>query len=74
MGPPAETEKTVSLPLRDHYRVYEVSKADGCQRVLTDTASTLTLTLAAGDAVLLRLQKASEDAFTIEYKLSENKQ
>ena len=62
-------EKKVSLPLNGNYRIYSVSKTDGLQYVEADSANTLDLTLAAGDAALIRLQKAEEDAFTIEYRL-----
>jgi len=59
------------LSLKDDFRVYEVSKADGKQRVIFDNVSELPLTLEPGDAVLYRFQKADEEAFTIEYELSE---
>ena len=62
-------EKKVSLPLNGNYRIYSVSKTDGLQYVEADSANTLDLTLAAGDAALIRLQKAEEVAFTIEYRL-----
>lgn len=64
------TEKTVSLDLNGKYRVYEVSKVDGLQYCINDSTDKLELTLAAGDATLIRLQKADEEAFTIEYQLS----
>ena len=62
--------KEIKLPLNGSYRVYEVSKTDGLQYVTADGVNTLTLTLAAGDAALLRLQKSEEEAFTVEYRLS----
>ncbi len=62
-------EKTVTLPLNGNYRIYEVSKTDGLQKVIADCTDKLELTLAAGDATLLRLQKAEEEAFTVEYRL-----
>lgn len=63
------TKKTVSLDLNGKYRVYEVSKTDGLQYCINDSTDKLELTLAAGDATLIRLQKADEEAFTIEYRL-----
>ena len=63
-------EKNVSLKLNGNYRIYEVSKTDGLQYVKAESTDTIDVTLAAGDAVLLRLQKADEEAFTIEYRLS----
>jgi len=59
------------LGLKDSFRVYEVSKEDGKQRVINDGANEITVKLNPGDAVLYRFQKASEEAFTIEYELSE---
>ena len=66
-------EKTadISLSLKDDYRVYEVSKQDGKQRVICDGTDKISLTLAPGDGVLYRFQKASEEAFTCEYELCE---
>ena len=62
--------KEIKLPLNGSYRIYEVSKTDGLQYVTADGVNTLPLTLAAGDAALLRLQKSEEEAFTVEYRLS----
>jgi len=66
-------EKTVEfkLELKDNFRVYEVSKEDGKQKVLCDSADKLSVKLAGGDAVLYRFQNATEEAFTIEYELAE---
>lgn len=66
-------EKTaeITLPLKDDFRIYEVSKKDGKQRVLFDTTEELSITLEPGDAVLYRFQEAEEEAFTCEYELSE---
>lgn len=61
----------IHFPLKDAFRVYEVSKEDGKQRILSDRADALTCTLQPGDAVLYRFQKASEEAFTCEYQLAE---
>jgi hypothetical protein len=62
--------KEITLPLNGKYRVYEVSKTDGLQYVTADSTDALSLTLAAGDATLIRLQRSDEAAFTIEYRLS----
>lgn len=62
-------DKTVTLKLNKDYRVYEVSRDDGLQYVKNDRTDTLSLYLEAGDAVLLRLQPADEEAFTVEYRL-----
>ncbi len=65
------TKKTISLPLNGIYRIYEVSKTDGKQYVKAEAADSICTTLAPGDAVLLRIQNASNEAFTLEYSLSE---
>ncbi len=64
-----EKELDAVLPLKDAYRIYEVSKEDGKQRVMAESADALSIRLAPGDAVLLRIQKASEPAYTVEYVL-----
>jgi hypothetical protein len=62
-------DKTVTLKLKGTYRIYEVSREDGLQYVVDDATETLSLHLEAGDAALLRLQPAAEEAFTLEYRL-----
>jgi len=61
----------ITLKLNDNYRVYEVSKEDGKQRVIAENVNEITVKLNGGDAVLYRFQKASEEAFTCEYELAE---
>ena len=61
--------KSVDLKLNGSYRVYEVSRDDGLQYVKNDSTDVLSLELAAGDAALLRLQPAADEAFTVEYRL-----
>ena len=63
------SDKTVTLKLNKSYRVYEVSRDDGLQYVKNDCTNMLSLHLEAGDATLLRLQPAEEEAFTVEYRL-----
>ena len=62
-------EKTVELSLNKNYRIYEVSRETGRQSVLDDGTDRLTVTLAPGDAVLVRVQDAAEEAYTVEYRL-----
>ena len=57
------------LALKKNFRVYEVSKEDGMQRVLNDGTDMLRLSLQPGDAVLLRFQDAAEQPFLIDYVL-----
>ncbi len=64
------TENSISLPLNDHYRIYEVSKSDGRQYVKSDFVNSIDITLSPGDGILLRIQRISEEAYTVEYKLS----
>ena len=64
-----ETSKNITLDLSDDFRIYEISKKDGYQHVVADSTKQLSVDLIAGDLVLYRLQKASEEAFTVEYVL-----
>lgn len=66
-----EKVSEITLDLKDNFRVYEVSKEDGKQRVIFDSVNKLPLKLQGGDAVLYRFQKASEEAYTVEYKLAD---
>lgn len=51
------------------FGIYEVSQEDGMQTVREDKAESLTLSLDAGDAVLLRFQDSKETAYLIDYVL-----
>ena len=64
-----EIAQSFSLPLNGTYRLYEVSKTDGCQYVIADSTDRIEITLDKGDAALYRIQNASEEAFTAEYRL-----
>jgi len=55
--------------LKDKFRVYEVSQEDGLQSVRHNRTQSLSVTLQAGDAILLRFQDANEKAFLIDYVL-----
>jgi len=57
------------LKLKQGFRVYEVSKEDGMQRVKQEGKDILKLDLASGDAVLMRFQDPGEEAFAIDYIL-----
>lgn len=56
------------IPLKGVYHIYEVSKADGVQQLI-DTADVLKITLAPGDAALLRIQPGLEEPFIAQYSL-----
>lgn len=57
------------LKLKKSFRVYEVSREDGMQRVKHQSTNGLKLALTPGDAVLLRFQDAEDEAFLIDYVL-----
>ena len=62
-------KREFKLKLKKKFRIYEVSQDDGLQSVKTNRAQNLSVTLQAGDAVLLRFQDAEEKAFLIDYVL-----
>lgn len=66
-----EKSLKTEIQLKDNFRIYEVSKEDGKQRVTYDNVSVLPVELNPGDAMLIRIQKANEEAYTIEYSLAE---
>ena len=57
------------LQLKESYRIYEVSREDGLQRVKFPSKDVLELSLAPGDAVLLRFQNPEEEPYLIDYVL-----
>ena len=67
-----EKSLNATLALKSDYRIYEVSKEDGEQRVVFDSTTSLPVDLEPGDAILLRVQPSSEEAFVCEYKLVED--
>ncbi|MBQ9115457.1 MAG: hypothetical protein IJY04_00370 [Clostridia bacterium] len=58
------------IPMKGEYRLYEVSKVNGKQSVLADKTAALKLDLIPGDAILIRVQDAKDEAFTCEYRLT----
>lgn len=64
-----EKEADITLDMKGDFRIYEVSKVDGYQDIIHESVSKLPIKLAPGDAVLYRVQPASEEAFTCDYKL-----
>jgi hypothetical protein len=65
-----EKKLSHTFTLRDGFRVYEVSKADGNQKVISDNTKEIKVDLDLGDAILLRVQNSDEEAFICEYKLA----
>lgn len=64
-----ETTQQFNLELQKEFRIYEVSKRDGMQRVRNEKVSKLGLLMKPGDAVLFRFQDANEEPFLINYVL-----
>ncbi len=63
------TKNSFTLALNGKYRIYEVCKQSGLQTVLCDSTDAFAHTLSPGDGMLIRLQKADEAPYTIEYRL-----
>ena len=57
-----------TISLKDSYHQYEISKTDGLQHMIA-TSDKIGLWLEPGDAMLVRLQPASEEPYTITYAL-----
>ena len=64
-----EQDALITLKLKNHSNVYEVSKKDGEQYFIFDNVKSFPVYLAPGDLALYRVQKAEEEPFTIEYYL-----
>ncbi|MBQ7314065.1 MAG: hypothetical protein IJW81_10815 [Clostridia bacterium] len=64
--------KTVTLNFKETVRLYSVSRETGRQIPMDGEVDTTTIELAAGDAALIRVQPAAEEAYTIEYRLEKN--
>ncbi|MBQ9097919.1 MAG: hypothetical protein IJY50_00620 [Clostridia bacterium] len=58
---------TMSLKLKNTSHVYAVSKEDGEQSLIAQTADDFHVYLEPGDLKLYRIQDATEDPFTVEY-------
>lgn len=63
-------DRTFKLHFQKASRVYEVSDKTGTQRVIRNRSTGIRLDLAPGDAKLLRVQNAEEEAFLIDYVLA----
>lgn len=75
--------RTFQLELKKKFRIYEVSKMTGEQKLLKkkvatldgdftqadDLKNTISVNLGAGDAIFMRFQDAEEEAFLIDYVL-----
>ena len=56
------------ISLKGNFHQYEISKKNGQQQCIT-TSDKIHISLDSGDAVLIRLQPAKEEPFTITYTL-----
>jgi dipeptidyl aminopeptidase/acylaminoacyl peptidase len=64
--------KTVELKFKENVRLYSVSRITGRQELMDGEGTSYAFDLAAGDAVLVRVQSAAEEPYTIEYRLEKN--
>ena len=67
-----DSAKTVELKFKENVRLYNVSRTTGRQELMDGEGTSFSFDLAAGDAVLVRVQSAAEEAYTIEYRLEKN--
>lgn len=66
--PEGTAARSVTIPLKEKFRLYSVSSKDGRQaEPFEDDA--LRLLLPPGNAALVRIQPVSEPAFTLEYRI-----
>jgi len=61
-----------TLKLKGRYHIYEVSKTDGKQSLISENASGISVKLGQGDAILLRIQDGTEEPYTVSYQLETN--
>jgi hypothetical protein len=59
------------LELKGSYNLYEVSRDDGKQHLLSTGTDRISVSLIPGDALLLRVQSAEEEPFLVDYELAE---
>lgn len=64
-------ELNAEIMLKGRYHVYEVSKEDGRQYLVSENTDRIAAVLQEGDACLLRLQPADEEPYTVSYVLNQ---
>lgn len=64
-----EKELNATLPMKEAFRVYEVSKETGDQVLLADSTAELNVKLQPGEGALLRIQPVAEEAALLRYSL-----
>lgn len=65
-----EKEAKFTLSLKENSNVYLVDRTDSTQKCIAQNVSSVEIELAVADATLLRVQPATEEAYTVEYRLS----
>lgn len=58
-----------TLPMQKAFRVYEVSKKNGNQELIADSATELKVKLQPGEGMLIRIQNVEDEATLISYSL-----
>lgn len=58
------------LQLKENSNVYLVDRTDSVQKCIAQNVDSIDIELDAGDATLLRVQPATEEMYTVEYRLS----
>ena len=64
-------ELDAQIELKGKFNIYEVSRKDGKQYLISENTDCIKVDLNCGDAILLRVQPANEEICTIEYCLDD---
>ena len=64
-------EKEFKITFRNTSRIYEVSKRDGMQGVVSESTKEFVIKLLPGDAALYRIDDASTPEYSIKYECGE---
>ena len=64
-------EKEFKITFKNSSRIYEVSKTDGMQGVVSENTKELMIKLLPGDAALYRIDDASSPEYSINYECGE---
>ena len=64
-------ELDAQIELKGKFNIYEVSRKDGKQYLISENTDKAKVNLNCGDAIMLRVQPATEDVCTIEYCLAD---
>lgn len=64
-----EKELDAEIPLKGEFNIYEVSREDGKQKLISEATKSVSVKLSRGDAILLRIQPDNKELCTVEYSL-----